>query len=224
MKHKVKILEIKDITHDVKSFVVEKPKDYKFKPGQATHVSINKFLWRGEERPFTFTSLNEWPNLEFTIKKYPDHKGVTKKLHTLSVGDSLIIGDVFGAIEYKGKGVFIAGGAGVTPFIAIFRQLKKDGNIEGNKLIFSNKTEKDIILKEEFEKMFEKNSEDLVFVITDEKTEKYYNAIIDEQFLKNKINNFNQKFYLCGPPKMVKQLTDTLKNLGADIDSVVFEK
>jgi predicted ferric reductase len=31
---------------------------------------------------------------------------------------------MFGAIEYKGEGVFIAGGAGVTPFIAILGNYK----------------------------------------------------------------------------------------------------
>ena len=52
--------------------------------------------------------------------------------------------------QYKGKGVFIAGGAGVTPFISIFRDLKKQNKIGNNILIFSNKTEADIILKDEF--------------------------------------------------------------------------
>ena len=42
----------------------------------------------------------------------------------LKPGDDLIIRDVWGAISYKGEGVFIAGGAGVTPFISIFRDLK----------------------------------------------------------------------------------------------------
>jgi predicted ferric reductase len=36
---------------------------------------------------------------------------------------------MFGAIEYKGEGVFIAGGAGVTPFIAILRQLQADDKL-----------------------------------------------------------------------------------------------
>jgi ferredoxin-NADP reductase len=42
---------------------------------------------------------------------------------------------MFGAIEYKGEGVFIAGGAGVTPFIAILRQLQAENKIANNKLI-----------------------------------------------------------------------------------------
>jgi hypothetical protein len=31
---------------------------------------------------------------------------------------------------YKGEGIFIAGGAGVTPFIAIFRDLHEQGKTE----------------------------------------------------------------------------------------------
>jgi len=224
MKRKVRILEIGQVTPDVKRFVVERPENYEFIPGQATRVSINKPGWRYEERPFTFTSLNSDPHLEFIIKKYPQHHGVTEKLHSLSAGDELIIRDVFGAIKYSGKGVFIAGGAGITPFIAILRQLKKENSILSNRLFFSNKTEKDIILKQELEEMFGQNPGDLVFVVSDENNPKYYNGFINEDFLKKQIDSFNQKFYICGPPKMTEQLITTLKKLGADINSVVFEK
>jgi predicted ferric reductase len=51
------------------------------------------------------------------------------KIRKLKHGDELIIRDVWGAIEYKGEGVFIAGGAGVTPFIAILRQLQADDKL-----------------------------------------------------------------------------------------------
>ena len=103
MKRKVKILKIDELTHDVKRFIVEKPENYKFTHGQATYVSINKPTWKYEERPFTFTCLDSESHLEFIIKKYPRHRGVTEKLHTLSVGDELIIRNVFGAIKYKGN-------------------------------------------------------------------------------------------------------------------------
>src|SRR5947207_13959365 len=116
--HQVKILSVEPVTHNVKRFQVEKPASYNFHPGQATEVSINTPALREERRPFTFTCLEEDPHLEFTIKIY-EHKGVTEALGKLQVGQELIIRDVWGVIAYKGPGVFIAGGAGVTPFIAI---------------------------------------------------------------------------------------------------------
>ncbi len=115
-QHIVKILSIHDVTHNVRAYRIEKPSGYRFGPGQATDVSINKEGWREEKRPFTFTSLNEYPYLEFTIKSYLDHPGVTNQLYQLKAGDELIIHDVWGAIAYRGQGCFIAGGAGITPF------------------------------------------------------------------------------------------------------------
>src|ERR1700753_4051775 len=125
MKNIVKILAIQQVTHDVKCFRFEKPQGFKFVPGQATDVAINKPGMEEEVRPFTFTALQDEPYLEFTIKRYESHHGVTDKLHQLIPGDELIIADAWGAIEYKGPGYFIAGGAGITPFIAILRNLNK---------------------------------------------------------------------------------------------------
>ena len=118
-----------EVTHNVRRIRLEKPDDYNFTPGQATEVAIDKEGWRDEKRPFTFTSLNSDPWLEFVIKVYPDHDGVTEQIGQLQKGDSLIIEDLWGAIEYKGEGTFIAGGAGVTPFIAIFRDLARKGEL-----------------------------------------------------------------------------------------------
>ncbi|MCU0473556.1 MAG: hypothetical protein MUC93_09360 [Bacteroidales bacterium] len=115
----IKIISIGHITHDVLQIFTEKPQELSFTPGQATEISINKEGWQNEKRPFTFTSLPNDDYLQFTIKTYPAHKGVTNELLQLKKNDELILHDVFGAIAYKNEGVFIAGGAGVTPFISI---------------------------------------------------------------------------------------------------------
>ena len=65
--------------------------------------------------------MNDEYFLEFTIKIYFDHKGLTNQIGKLEVGDFITIREPFGTIKYKEKGVFIAGGAGITPFIAIFK-------------------------------------------------------------------------------------------------------
>ena len=220
-EHVVKILKTEYVTHNVKRFTLTKPDSYKFKPGQATDIVINLPDWKEERRPFTFTSLNEWDHLEFTIKIYDDHNGVTNQLGKLNAGDELILHDVFGAINYKGEGTFIAGGAGVTPFIAIFRQLQKDEKLGNNKLIFSNRTTKDIILKDEFEKMLGKN---FINTITNEKTEKYDNRKMDESYLSEKIKDLSQYFYICGPDAMIESIKEILLHLGADKNKIVIEE
>lgn len=220
-EHVVKILNTEYVTHNVKRFKLSKPENYVFKPGQATDIVINLPKWKEERRPFTFTALNDWDNLEFTIKIYDDHDGVTSQLGKLKVGDELIVHDIWGAIHYKGEGVFIAGGAGVTPFIAILRQLYKDKEIGNNKLLFSNRTSKDIILKEEFEKMLGDN---FINTLTDEKSEKYDNRKIDESYLKEKIKKLSQYFYVCGPDPMIESIKEDLLKLGVDKDKIVIEQ
>lgn len=221
MEHIIKIKAIEPVTHDVNRYRCEKPAGYHFTPGQATEVSINKSGWEGEKRPFTFTSLNESPDLEFVIKSYHDHPGVTHQLSTLKRGDELIVGDVWGAIRYKGPGYFIAGGAGITPFIAIFRQLHKEKKIAGNCLFYSNKTDRDIILQEELSAMLDRN---VVYTTTDEPSKIHYSGFINERFLQEHIDDFRKHFYVCGPPKMVEALHNVLVKLGATPDMVVFEK
>ncbi|CAL1516881.1 FAD-binding oxidoreductase [Chitinophaga sp. MM2321] len=218
--HIVKILSVTPVTHNVRRFTVEKPLGYTFVPGQATEVSLNKPGWAEERRPFTFTGLNDWDHLEFTIKIYDDHHSVTHELGQLQAGDTLILHDVWGAIHYKGEGVFIAGGAGVTPFIAIFRALQQQGELGSNQLIFSNKTSADIILKEEFEQMLGKN---FINTLTQETVAGYDHHIVDEDYLKEKITNFKQHFYICGPDPMVQQLKEILTRLAGAADLVTIE-
>jgi len=217
----VKILSVGNVTHNVKHFVVEKPVGYTFVPGQATEVSINKPEWKKEKRPFTFTALNDSKHLEFVIKIYPSRKGVTNQLGQLKASDGLIIHDVWGVISYKGPGVFIAAGAGITPFIAIFRQLYKDNLVKDNQLIFSNKTSADIILKSEFEKMLGNN---FINVLTDENIPGIHNKRIDKNYLQETIKDFSQHFYVCGPEKFTESIHDALVELGANVDAVVIEK
>jgi len=220
-EHIVKIINVENVTHNVKRFTLSKPENYIFTPGQATDIVINKPEWLKERRPFTFTGLNEWDRLEFTIKIYDDHEGVTNQLGKLEAGDELILHDIWGAIHYKGEGVFIAGGAGVTPFIAIFRQLNKDKKLGNNQLIFSNKTSKDIILKDEFEQML---GDHFINTLTQEKTDQYDNSLINEEYLKEKIKHLDQYFYICGPDPMIEAISNDLQKMGVDKDKIVIEE
>ena len=220
-KQLLKIKSIEHITHDVLKIVVVKPPHYNFIPGQATEIAINKDGWKDKRRPFTFTSLPMDDFLQFTIKTYPEHKGVTNELLQLKKDDELILHEVFGAITYKGEGVFIAGGAGVTPFISIFRYLQSKNKIGDNKLIFANKMKADIILEQEFKSLLGKN---FINILSDEKTEEYAQGQITERFLKANISDFNQQFYLCGPPPMMEAVQKQFSNLGISKESITVEK
>ena len=220
-QHIIKIKSVHHVTHDVLRFRTEKPDGFTFMPGQATRVSINKEGWEKKRRPFTFTCLPTESFLEFTIKTYPSHEGVTNQLLSLKPGDELIIEDAWGTINYKGEGVFIAGGAGVTPFISIFRYLHSRNEIGNSKLICANKTAADIINQDEFKEMLGQN---FINILSEEESGEFASGFINEEFLKNSGINDHEYIYLCGPIPMMESIEEQLLHLNVNKGMIIKEQ
>lgn len=206
------------ITHNVKRFVLEKPAGFTYNPGQSASISINKPGWEDQIRPFTFTSLQHWDYLEFIIKIYDDHQGVTFQMGTLNAGDSLLLHNIYGTIQYKGPGIFIAGGTGITPFIAIFRALFETGNLRDLALLYSNKTTDDIILHDELTKMLGPAYKN---IFTQEGVIGFRERRIDRKFLIETIGDFHGRFYVCGPKVFTEEICEALVSLGADPEFLI---
>jgi hypothetical protein len=220
MEQKIKLKKIEFVTHNVLRLLTEKPEGFTFKPGQATMMAIDKDGLRDEKRPFTFTNLPDDDELEFTIKVYPSHNGMTEHLPNLKVGNQLSVGDVWGAINYQGKGSFIAGGAGVTPFIAILKDLLQKDQLKGNKLFFANSEAKDIIYKNNLEAWL---GEDLHCILSDEEHEAYEKGYISQKFLEKHNLDVNKNVYLCGPQPMMDAVKTDLFAMGLPKSHLVTE-
>jgi len=220
-QHTVSLLMSEFVTHDVKRFVIERPPGFRFEPGQGVELAINSPEWREEGRPFTPTCLPDDKVLEFIIKCYPAHEGVTRELHNLEPGTELLMSDPFGTIRYQGPGTFLAGGAGITPFIAILRARARASELDRHTLIFSNKAPADIICEKELRHYL---GERCILTCTGEKAPGYDNRRIDKAMLAEKIGDFSQQFYVCGPPAFMDAASTALKELGADPQSLVFEQ
>lgn len=220
-QHTVTLLMSEFVTHDVKRFVVSRPQGFSFDAGQGVELSIKQPEWQDESRPFTPTCLVDDQVLEFTIKQYPAHAGVTHALHNLAPGSELLMSEPFGTIHYKGPGVFLAGGAGITPFITILRECARTSTLDRNSLIFSNKTPADIICEKELRHYL---GERCILICTAASASGYTQRRIDKAFLAETIDDFTQNFYVCGPPGFMEAVNSALKDLGADPQSLVFER
>ncbi|WP_425099594.1 FAD-binding oxidoreductase [Tropicibacter sp. S64] len=219
MTHTLTLQSRDKITHDVNRFVFDKPEGFDFTPGQATDLALDRDGWREEKRPFTFTSLPQEDRLEFTIKSYPAHDGVTRQIASLEPGERVLIEDPWGAIEDKGDGTFIAGGAGVTPFISILRaKLADKGTLDGNTLVFSNQSEADIILRDEFEGMPGLRT---FYTVTDEPQSDLARGMIDADMLKGLVGD--GPCYVCGPDPMIEAMQTALDEIGVPERRIVTE-
>lgn len=220
MSQTVKILSIEHLTHDVIRIRTEKPAGFTYTPGQAVDISINKTGWEDQLSCFTFTSLPDEDFLEFTIKTYPSRKRVTNELLAAQVGDELSVYEPFGDIHYKGDGIFIAGGAGITPFIAILKDLERKQMIGNNKLIFANKTKGDIILEEQFNKLLGTN---FINILSEEQLEQYEHGYISAELIKKYADDNLKYYYLCGPDPMMEAVGKQLTSLGVADEYIVKE-
>lgn len=220
--HRVIVRAITRLTPDVRRYLLDRPDGYTFQPGQATEVALDRDGWREETRPFTFTSLPDAEHLEFTIKSYPDHDGVTEQIGMLQVGDALRIGEAWGAITDHGAGTFVAGGAGVTPFIAILRARLRRGEVGGCHLILSAAEEAGLILRDEWDAM---PGLRVTYVVTDDPSSRFAADRLDATALKELTGgDVDQRFYVCGPPAMVEDITAALEEIGADPDGITLEE
>lgn len=221
MQYRVRLLRSQFVTHDVKHFIVSKPKGFSSVPGQGVELAIDRPGLADQGRPFTPTGLADDGVLEFTIKAYPDHAGVTQALHQLDAGAELLMSEPFGTISYQGPGVFIAGGAGITPFLAILRDLARQGELGRQTLIFSNKTPADVICEKELRHLL---GERCILTCTGEAAPGYRNRRVDRAFLEETVKDFGQHFYVCGPPPFMDAVNGAVTALGAHAESLVFER
>ncbi|MEM6914265.1 MAG: flavodoxin reductase, partial [Pseudomonadota bacterium] len=174
---------------------------------------------------FTMTSLPEDPDISFVVKiydtsEYPEHSGLTEAVGKMAPGDKVFATEPFGDLRDQGPGVLIAGGAGITPFIPILRARQNMKALDGFILIYANKTESDIILRRHFEEMRGLNT---VFITNEERAEGLPFGMVDEEFIRQ-ATGFDHRFYVCGPPPMMEDVIDTLRDNGVATPDLVLEE
>lgn len=221
MAFPTKLLMSGFVTHDTRRFVLERPEVFHFEPGQGVELTIDRDPWRGEGHPFTPTCLIEDRVIELTIKRYPDGDSFTSALHALEPGAPLTVSEAFGTISYQGAGVFIAAGAGITPFLAILRRLATDGDLDGHDLWFSNKTEDDLICGQELRSYLGRRA---VFLFTQQTESGRLGRRLDADLLGEHIDRFDCNFYFCGPGGFVASVNEALVALGATPEQLVYER
>jgi ferredoxin-NADP reductase len=220
MPHILTLRAIEPVTHNTHHLVFDRPEDFGFEPGQAIEMKLQKDGWREKGRPFTPVSLPDEDTLEFVIKSYPSHDGVTEQIGQMQPGDEVSIAGPFGDIRDRGSGVFIAGGAGITPMIAILRKRLHDaGNLSGSTLVFSNKTEADIIWREKLSAM---PGLTVAYVVSEGEGETVPKRELNRDYLRQFIAP-GPLCYLCGPPPMMRSVQGELDALGVDADHLIFD-
>jgi len=166
-------------------------------------------------RPYTPISPSDKEGeLVFLIKKY-DNGNASKYIHSMKPGESLSIKGPFPKFDFKinefDEVALIGGGSGITPLYQILtRALSDKANKTKFKLLFSNVTEADILLREEFDALKKKHPDtfDVVYVLgkPDSKWQGpsgFINADLVKKHVAPASLKEKVKIFVCGPPGQV---------------------
>jgi ferredoxin-NADP reductase len=211
------VVEIKKIlgqTHDVRTFVFRRPQGFSFTPGQYCLVSIPGS--GDEKRPFTLASSPTEDMVELTVKEMGEF---TRTMFSMKPGDRLEMDGPYGeSLNFDGSVkddiVLLAGGSGITPFMSILRYIAGKGLHNRVVLIVSNRTSRDMIYKDELNRLAKLGNINVVHTLTREEWDGETGRI-DEGMIRRHVKEPERcLYYVCGPPAMVDGLVTVLKGMG----------
>jgi cytochrome-b5 reductase len=217
-------------THDTKTFCFGLPAvaTLDMLPGDYlyVHATING---KSVKRPYTPSSMpGATGSFDLTVKRYETGL-ISKYLHEPKVGNSLLMsGPNQGGhwVDGMAKKVgFVAGGTGITPMISIIRWILAQRQGAELFLVFANKTEADIIFRQEWDRNVREHSNFHCYHILEQPPVGWSQGIgrITDDVLGRHLPSPNPEtvIFLCGPPPMVDHLEASLKGLGYPEQAII---
>jgi predicted ferric reductase len=128
-RHHYEVAEMHRITDRITEVVLD-PVDHplRFAPGQFAFLSLGRPAHDTRAHPFSITSHVDDPQLRFVVKGLGDH---TRELAVIPAGTSARVEGPYGTLTHtrmaNKRQVWIGGGIGITPFIAMARAVARDG-------------------------------------------------------------------------------------------------
>lgn len=217
---------------NVKVLRIKPEMEFNFKPGQfimVNYETVKDNSLVNVKRAYSISSspLNK-DYIELVFDKKP-HGLVSNYLYSLKENDVIEITMPNGFFTFedsiKEDIVLIGAGTGIAPFLSIINYIKDKELKNKITLIYSCKTKRDIILYEELKKIKDgsKNFEYHI-TLTQDNDWNGLKGRINKGMLNSLIKDIdNKKFYLCGPPLMVIDISNVLQFLGVKKEKIKIE-
>ncbi len=205
---------------------------FPYAPGQFAFVTFHSEALPLERHPWTISSTPTRPeSLVFTIKCSGDF---TARISRLRPGDTADVDGPYGLFSYLAHAqdpnrelVMIAGGVGITPMLSMLRYMADTGDRRKTTLVWSNRTEANILYREEL-KSLESKLENLSIhhVLTRQKEYQGPSGHLDKTRLTDLLSGCSRvaAVFVCGPPPMMDNVRRALKRIGFRSSRVHTEK
>jgi len=225
----LKIKEIIQRTHNVKSVRLETTEKADFKAGQYMIVTV-----KADGKDLTrYLSISNSPTedgyIEFT-KKLTD-SDFSNAINRIKVGDLVKVRYPFGKFIFDGeyeKIAFLSGGIGITPIRSITKYIvdKKLGT--DMVLIYGNQCIDDVVFRDDFDLMQKESPKFMVIHVLNDDSRcdiPVKVGFITKDIVMGDLPDYaDRKFFICGPPAMVNAMKKILiEGLGLSEDCIIEE-
>jgi ring-1,2-phenylacetyl-CoA epoxidase subunit PaaE len=199
----------------------ENETDFVFTPGQYLVIAP---IINGKEVRRSY-SICSAPSEDLAIAAKRVENGLVSNWlnDELKAGDMIYISKPEGSFTIPNDSkniVLIAAGSGITPMISFM----KSETEQSFKLFYGNRTEKDILFKNELdnlniEKKYYLSREEVSGCVNSRINKESFTAVLKEDLsiLQSDV------FMLCGPEEMIFEISDLLKSFGVSENKVRFE-
>jgi propane monooxygenase reductase subunit len=220
------------VTHDMRHLVLRltEPSEIKFFPGQYMDIAVPG---TDAVRSFSManTSSRESGQLEFVIKVYPDGLFSNFLDQTLQVGDQLELTGPFGVFTLRDSEadlVFIGGGAGMAPILALLRSMAERGLQRKATFFYGARGRRDLCFEEELRALEEKLPGFRYVPALSEAGEDDgwdgETGLITDVVNRHAADLTGAHAYVCGPPPMVEAALPLLATLGVEEKRIYYDK
>jgi len=229
------ITDLRQETHDtwtVQMCAKDERQMQNHRAGQFHFLTMHGENMPIEEHPFTISSApSDKGMLTSTIKQSGNF---TQLIGSARIGDAVSVRGPFGRFCYNlhppgSDLVFVAGGVGITPFISMLREMRHTNDSRDVLLIYSNRTEGDIIFSEELDDLARSPGLNLKVVhVLSRAADRWpgERGHIGKDLLgKYVLPELRHKIYfICGPLGMIETAIDGLRQFGVPDHQIVIER
>ncbi|MCW2573433.1 MAG: propane monooxygenase reductase component [Frankiaceae bacterium] len=227
------VVSLDPVTHDLRHLVLRliEPADITFFPGQYVDIAVP-----GSDATRSFsmanTSSREDGRLEFVIKVYPDGLFSSFLDDRLAVGDRLDLTGPFGVFTLR-EGhdediVFVGGGAGLAPILALLRSMAERGIDRRTAFYYGARRRRDLCFTDELKALEEKlpNFRFVPALSEPEDGDGWDGEVglITDVVKRHEADLRRAHAYLCGPPPMVEAAMPLLAALGVPEKHIYYDK
>jgi propane monooxygenase reductase subunit len=227
------VVSNESVTHDMRHLVVKlvEPTELAFFPGQYVDIAITD---SDSVRSFSManTSSKESGRLEFVIKVYPGGLFSGLLETGLAAGERLELVGPYGVFTLRdGRDcdlVFVGGGAGMAPILAVLRSLAERASTRKATYYYGARRRRDLCFEKELAALEEAmpNFRFVPALSEPDDAEAWDGEVglITDVLKRQETDLTGVDAYVCGPPPMVEAAMAALSGLGVGEKHIYYDK